>query len=123
MKPTAFRAELVKLMPGYNWTVHKTSNEEFRLFATGTQSSGSNRLSTVQVDRYAIPSCNGVIAVTYKVKSAGYGRRAPWLHETVDGTLARAFRSLQQHYERQAQIYGSHASDLQVGRKAEGGAA
>lgn len=50
MKSAEFRKELLKIMPGYSWTVHKTSNPE-RLTATGIQSSGFNRLSTLQVTR------------------------------------------------------------------------
>lgn len=119
-----FRQELEKLMPGYQWTVHKDKlpkafREKFpdsrqSLEATGTQSSGSNRVSTLGVKR---AEHEGV--VRYTARSAGYGLRAQWLHEHTDGTLARAFRGLQDHYESVASTYRSHASALAHGRKAE----
>lgn len=40
------------------------------------------------------------------------------MHTAQDRTLARALRSLQEHYESNARRYSSHASDLQRGRKA-----
>lgn len=108
----AFRAELVKLMPGYEWTVHQSRSSQ-RIEATGTQSSGFNRLSTLSVVR-----SEGAHGVTYEAKSAGYGLRAPWLHSNTDGTLARALRGLQKHYEDRAATYRSHAAALEDGRKA-----
>lgn len=131
MNANDFRAELVKIMPGYSWTVHsnrtnKWLREKFPehpavLIATGIQSSGSNRLSTLEVERRE--HVGGGKA--YTARSSGYGTRAPWLHEFTDGTLARALRGLQDHYEAMAAKYHTHATDLQAGRKApqEGGAA
>lgn len=119
MTGNEFRAELVKIMPGYSWTVHKAFSGE-RLEATGSQSSGSNRLSTLSVIRF---DRNGEIS--YEAKSAGYGLRARYLHAHTDGTLARALRGLQEHYERTAATYSTHANDLKHGRIApsvEGGA-
>lgn len=130
MNANDFRAELVKIMPGYSWTVHsnrtnKWMREKFPehpavLTATGIQSSGSNRLSTLKVERRECGS-----KVEYTARSSGYGTRAPWLHEHTDGTLARALRGLQDHYEAMASNYSTHAGSLRVGRKAhqEGGAA
>ncbi|MEI0777114.1 hypothetical protein VUT01_09495 [Pseudomonas aeruginosa] len=46
MKQSQFRAELVKIMPGYNWTVHASHSSEKLLVATSIQSGDSNRLST-----------------------------------------------------------------------------
>jgi Ca2+-dependent lipid-binding protein len=112
MTPKDFRAELTKIMPGYAWTVHKTSSETY-LKATGTQSSGFNRLSTLCVVR---TERDGV--ASYEAKSAGYGLRARWLHTHVDGTLARALRGLQDHYEAVSNTYRSHAASLVTGRKA-----
>ena len=115
----AFRDELQKLMPGYSWTVHKQSKyrdipqDTMPLKATGIQSSGSNRLSTLEVIRRPIGD-----RVTYEAKSAGYGTRAHWLHENKDGTLARALRGLQDHYEAMAATYRSHATALQRARAA-----
>jgi hypothetical protein len=123
MKAAEFRAELEKIMPGYSWTVHRDpawlrkavpAPEGVSVFtATGTQSSGSNRLSTLEVTRR---EDNGY--TTYTAKSSGYGTRAPWLHENKDGTLARALRGLQDHYEHEAAKYRSHASAMQEGRAA-----
>lgn len=111
-----FRNELTRIMPGYNWTVHKTNNEH-RLKATGVQSSGFNRLSTLSVTRL---EQNGV--AVYEAKSAGFGRRAPWMHSHTDATLSRALRGLQDYYQEKANIYRSHCASLQRGRIAEGGA-
>jgi len=118
MNSKEFRAELVKIMPGYDWTVHQSRTAQ-RMEATGTQSSGFNRLSTlsvVRVEHEGQPP-------TYEVKSAGYGRRAKWLHTNNDGTLARALRGLQDHYEAVAGTHRSHADALRQGRKAKDEAA
>lgn len=106
-----FRDELLKIMPGYQWTVHRHSKSSVRVTATGTQSSGFNRLSTLQVTRIDL---NG--KVTYAARSAGYGTRAKWMHENTDETLARALRGLQKHYEDLANNYRSLAARLQDGR-------
>jgi len=111
MNPAEFRAALQKLMPGYSWTVHKPRIKG-ALSATGIQSSGFNRLSTLGVEWRE--EANGV--ATYTAKSAGYGRRAKWLHSNAGGTLARALRGLQEHYERVAATYRAHANDLDNGR-------
>lgn len=116
-KPS-FRDELVKIMPGYSWTVHRHSKDAVRITATGIQSSGFNRLSTLQVIRTEKDG-----RISYTAKSAGYGTRARWLHENSDTTLARTLRGLQQHYEMVANTYRSHAARLEDGRKAKGGAA
>ena len=131
MNAKDFRAELVKIMPGYSWTVHKPLTSRLPahleeglpevLTATGIRSSGSNRLSTLEVTRREDGG-----EVTYKARSSGYGLRAPWLHENKGDTLARALRGLQDHYEAMASKYSSHAGALKVGRKGaeqEGGAA
>ena len=113
----AFRAELTKIMPGFSWSVHKASGSSL-MKATGTKSSGFNRLSTLVVERrdnYA-----GTGHPWYTVKSAGFGRRAPFLAENQDSTLARALRGLQRHYEDKAATYGAHARSLQNARKVEG---
>jgi hypothetical protein len=106
-----FRAELVKIMPGYRWTVRRASKGATRLVATGIQSSGFNRLSTLQVERVIERG-----APWYKAKSAGHGTRATFLHENGDVTLARALRGLQEYYERKANTYRGHAARLQNGR-------
>lgn len=112
MNLAEFRKELVKIMPGYDWTVHKPlSKDATYLAATGIQSSEFNRLSTLEVVRR---DKNG--AVEYEVKSSGFGKRSPWLSTATDGTLARALRSLQSHYEVVGRNYLGHARDLQNGR-------
>lgn len=114
MSANEFRAALVKLMPGYSWTVHKTPKGFTYLSATGIQSSGFNRLSTLSVIRR---EKNG--EVSFEAKSAGYGKRAKWLHTHTDDTLARALRGLQDHYEGVSNTYRSHAASLAKGRKAD----
>lgn len=106
-----FRAELVKIMPGYKWTVHRASKDAVRLEATGIQSSGFNRLSTLSVVRTIERG-----RPWYRAKSAGYGLRAKWLHENGDVSLAKALRGLQEHYERVANTYRSHAAYLKDAR-------
>lgn len=110
MNANEFRKELVKIMPGYDWTVHRTKATCY-LKATGIQSSGSNRLSTLSVVRREQNE-----KVRYEAKSAGFGLRAQWLHANEDGTLARALRGLQDHYEATANTYRSHAEYLKAGR-------
>lgn len=107
-----FRAELVKLMPGYSWTVRRSSSVDY-VQATGIQSSGSNRLSTLSVVR-----TNREGKVEYVSRSAGYGTRARWLHTYSDGTLARSLRGLQDHYEQTANTYHGHARALANARQA-----
>jgi len=91
MNSNGFRKELIKIMPGYKWTVHRNryaaSNH---LSATGIQTSGFNRLSTLQVVRRE-KDYTGV-------------------------TLARALRGLQNHYEAMANMYSRHAWALKLGR-------
>lgn len=110
---TDFRKELTKVMPGYKWTVNlKFDLGCAYLSALGIQTSGFNRLSTLEVVRREKDG-----ATNYTVRSSGYGVKAPWLGEYVDSTLARALRGLQNHYERMGREYLSHASSLENGRK------
>ena len=115
MAVAEFRKELLKIMPGYNWTVHRRVSSDTRMIATGIQSAGFNRLSTLEVTR--IEDATG--ATTYAVRSAGHGTRARWQHSNRDGTLARALRGLQDHYQRTAANYQQLAERLQDGRNAE----
>ena len=111
MDATQFRKELVKIMPGFDWTVHKTSKGFTYISATGIQTSGFNRLATLQVvwrERNGVPE--------YEVKSSGYGKKTPWLSEATRGTLAQALRALQDHYQCMASTYGSQAITLQHAR-------
>ena len=111
MNSKGFRKELVKIMPGYKWTVHRTYGDNSYFHATGTQSAGFNRMSTLSVIRR-----EDDVNVSYNVSSAGFGNNAPWLGENKDGTLARALRGLQVHYEETAANHHSHAASLQTGR-------
>jgi len=111
MNPTTFRKELVKIMPGFDWTVHKTSKGFTYISATGIQTGGFNRLATLQVvwrERNGVPE--------YEVKSSGYGKKTPWLSEATRGTLAQALRALQDHYQDKASTYGCQARTLQSAR-------
>jgi len=114
MNPTDFRKELVKIMPGYKWTVHTSRSSDRLLVATGTQSSGSNRLSTLRVERRDNYAGSG--KPRYEAKSSGYGTRSPWMYAAEGRTLAQALRNLQDHYEAMASKYHSLAGDLRVGR-------
>jgi len=111
-----FREELLKLMPGYNWTVKSQRCSDTYLVATGIQTSGTNRLSTLHIERRDNYAASGLSR--YEVKSAGFGTRSPWLHSTAEQTLARALRDLQNHYEREASKFSSHANALRAGRSA-----
>lgn len=111
MNRKKFRESLNKLMPGYNWTVHRQPKGTVALHATGIQSSGSNRLSTLQVI-YQIRNETGWFEVAY----SGYGVRAPWLGKNADATLARALRGLQDHFEHKANRYIGAAGDMARGR-------
>lgn len=112
MNSTEFRKELMKIMPGYKWTVHTGIGLEGFLSATGIQSAGFNRLSTLQVYRR-----DGDCRVEYEVKSSGFGKNSPWLSTYTDGTLARALRGLQNHYRYMASLYSNHEWSLQGARK------
>lgn len=112
MNQIEFRKALVNIMPGYEWTVHKPKHREVYFRATGIQSAGLNRISTLQVIyqfKDGFP--------WYEVMSSGYGRRSNWLHSESAPTLAQALRQLQQHYVDMEQIYKSHLMALQVGRR------
>jgi hypothetical protein len=110
MKKSEFRQELMKIMPGYKWTVSQSKSSNVSA-ARGTMSAGFNRLSTLLVIcRQNSDGC------TYEVTSSGYGVKANWVGENTDLTLARALRGLQEGYERKASFYGSLASKLQAGR-------
>ena len=115
MNRNDFRKELMKIMPGYKWTVHRKNiyakKDDGFLSATGIQSSGFNRLSTLEVCRR-----NKDNVVEYTAKSAGFGKSAPWLNEYTDSTLARTLRGLQKHYEVMEQKYGNHERALRAGR-------
>ncbi|WCT73962.1 hypothetical protein PQ455_01635 [Sphingomonas naphthae] len=114
MDSTKFRAALTKLMPGYNWTVHRSAKGAVQIVATGIRSSGFNRLSTLEVTY----SCREH-GDWFTARSAGFGLRAPWLGENGDVTLARALRGLQELYRQKAAAYSGHESALAQGRKVQ----
>ena len=112
MNSSGFRKELIKIMPGYKWTVHLKFKDANFIEATGIKTAGFNRLSTLNVVRSEKEGF-----VWYRVKSSGFGKKAPWLWESGNTTLARALRDLQDYYERKAQQYSSHASDIEYARE------
>lgn len=114
-----FRDELIRLLPGYKWTVHKPSvffekTPELisDLTAEGTISKGFNRLSTIEIRR--IEKNTGV---EYTARSAGSGTRSRWLGEQKRDTLAQAIRSLQEYHEMWAREHAAHAGYIQGSRK------
>ncbi len=107
----AFRARLIKIMPGYNWTVHRASKGATKLTATGIQPSGFNRCSTLEVTWERKPKVDW-----YTARSSGFGLRARWLGEGAGTTLARALRSLQDYYQRMSALHAGHARALQEAR-------
>ena len=107
-----FRLELEKIMPGYQWTVSR-QHIDTCLNATGIQSSGFNRLSTLQINRREHDDCHQ----QYEVMSAGNGTKTPWLNSAEGKTLASALRSLQDIYESEAAKYRNQVSALERGRK------
>lgn len=118
-KAAAFRNELVKLMPGYRWTVNLSRSvwmpDSSWFTATGIQSSGSNRLSTLEVTRREE---KGSVS-SYEAQSSGYGVGARWLTDMpmCGDTLAQSIRCLQRYYEGQRDTYAGAASDLQGARQ------
>ncbi len=102
----AVRASLKNLLPGYKWTVHKPSVD---LTATGIQSSGFNRCSTLEVvARAGTP--------WFEARIAGFGKRAKWLHVGCGCTLAKAIRGLQDGLQNEGQIYISQHNAMESAR-------
>lgn len=126
MNTSEFRAELMKIMPGFNWTVARP----YRLYkepdtapgfalmkATGIQSAGFNRMATLGVERR---DENG--KVEYEVSIADYGTRGPWVETYKRETLARALRSLQERCESMRGVYAACVNAMQGGRAKKAGA-
>jgi len=115
MNPKEFRKELIKILPGYKWTIHKNRYLDSNyLVATGIQTAGLNRLSTLQVVKRKKDD-----QVEYDVKSSGFGTKSPWLSEYTDTTFARALRGLQSYYENMAATYSNHAGAIKYARQAK----
>ena len=120
MNRTDFRKELVKIMPGYKWTVRNPSRfdtkekKDLYMEATGIQSAGFNRLSTLWVSRR---EKNG--AVGYEAKIFGYGLRNSAISSCTWGakTLARCLRDLQNTCELMKRTYGGAEFHLESARK------
>lgn len=111
MTPAVFRNQLKKILPGYSWTVHRDSHNGY-LEATGKQTSGMNRTSTIIVHRNGN---DGSFGASY----AGFGLRAECLAQSLrEPTLAQALRELQDKLERRAQKYGAAASAMKAARTA-----
>ena len=118
IKSNQFRKELQKIMPGYKWTVHKSTiygmdlnKKPTYITATGIQTSGFNRMSTLEV---TVREKNG--AIEYESTSAGFGKNAEFLARYTGSTLAQSLRGLQEHYEVQGNNYMRHAADLEGAR-------
>lgn len=110
-----FRAELNARMPLYKWTVHTQDKGCRHLLATGIQTSGFNRLSTLEVARVEHNLASGS-TVEYIVKSAGFGAKAAWEAQMNRSTLASALRALQDYYAAQARHFSALENALQYGR-------
>lgn len=114
-KISAFRKEVLEIMPGYTWTVRKPTSKDGRyLEAIGIKSAGFNRTSTLFVIRRESDGMGTVI--NYEVKSSGFGLRSPWIATYKDRTLARALRHLQDHYEYMCSMYRAAAGHLKEAR-------
>jgi len=109
----AFREELMKVMPGMKWTIHRNRyDDDQSIEATAFKSSGSNRLFTLSVTRH--PQEDGT--VVYRARSSARGTWAKWLHTSEGKTAAQALRNLQTHYEREEAEYHRHVAYLAKAR-------
>lgn len=109
-----FREELEKIMPGYKWVVHKAYSADDKItFATGIQSKGMNRMSTLHVKRDACHDND----IHYSVSSSGFGKGSEIGGEESAPTLARALRQLQERYSKRASFFSGLYNDLEKGRK------
>lgn len=106
-----FRKWLRKVLPGYNWTVHKSKFPDLQtaIHATGVQTSGFNRTSTIEV----VMKKQGQWFEAY---ISGYGKHSTVLGEGFGRTVAQAFRALQSNLETKAQIYAVQAGTVQAAR-------
>jgi len=113
-------------MPGYKWTVERpyrfktdTALGFAIMKATGIQSSGFIRMSTLEIVRRREEDG----AVNYEAKIAGYGTRGPWEATCKRETLARAMRRLQDHCVAMAATYSACVRAMMAGRDAAKGGA
>jgi len=108
----SFRKELMKVMPGLKWTIHRTRYDDGIIEASAFKSSGSNRLFTLSVTRQSREDGS----VLYIARSSGRGTWAKWLHSHTAKTAAQALRGLQTHYEREAAKYGVQVGHMTKAR-------
>jgi hypothetical protein len=111
MSTKDFRAELLKIMPGYKWTVHRHEIYREGLMADGIQTSGFSRLSTLSVVRMETD-----MGPIYEAHLFGYGRKGERIHACKGATLAQALRGLQNHCETMVRLYESAVEALEKGR-------
>lgn len=114
--PEYFREKLKKIMPGYNWTVHKSFAPEEYLYATGCISAGFNRVSTLSVEMRVMAHDK---SIWYESKIAGFGLKASFSESCGGATLAQSLRELQNFLEGMASSYSAKARYLRSGRGAE----
>lgn len=108
-----FRAELKKLLPGYKWTVTKSTYNSTK-FATGTLSAGFNRLSTLDALR-GVSTING--CAWYEIDARGYGTRSEKTARGVGNSLAQAVRMMQDELWTKARKYQALHDQVEQARK------
>lgn len=106
----ALRKDLEKILPGYKWTASRHASPDFQT-ATGIQSSGFNRLSTLVVVRRCRPHSY------YEITGYGYGTRGAEMGRVAGLTVVQAVRELQTHYERMSGKYAALERALAEARK------
>ena len=119
MNTNEFRAELQKIMPGYQWTVKRPYTDGQKWFtATGIQSAVFNRTSTLEVTRRVEQQTEDTTAptVNYEVRLFGSGMRGPSRSSATGATLAKALRYTQDHCEAMAGEYAGCLNAMRVGR-------
>lgn len=95
----AFREELKKRMPGFDWTVRLNKAE-----AEGRQSAGFNRTATLIVRQYH--------DLRYEAAYYGFGMRSGVLAKGSGLTVARALRNLQDVLEHQSSLFAQAARTM-----------
>ena len=111
MDSKKFREALVKIMPGCKWTIHRSRKGDLTILATAKETSGFNRLSTLEVSYSSRNQSDW-----FEVKYFGNGTRGHLLDKNGDVTLARAVRGLQDRFQRKAAIYSCAAGRISEAR-------
>lgn len=94
----AFLAELRTVLPGYRWTIRKASvsrPDGDYMWAEGRQSSGSNRLSSMEIERR-----KGAGEPSYHMKLYGHGTRGLLVAYHVGASLKLAVLTMEQELRR-----------------------